>query len=224
MSNKRANSSTNTLAADGEGKNETSLTTKERILDAAIAILGREGFQALTTRAIAREASVNQALINYHYRNKGNLLLELSYTLDRGKYARQSTMYHEPYVPLSQKWRQAVEFYRQDLADGFVRVNRELQHIATTDPAIAESIVARQQRWVALLEEVAESYLPPLNIQVSPAYVASVITSFWQGMDTRLLLGYWTEEDRIFEVLDFIGDWLEAREREYGVSTRAQED
>jgi AcrR family transcriptional regulator len=224
MSSEQSDPGSNMLAAGSDGKGDSPLTTKERILDAAVTILGRDGLQALTTRAIAREASVNQALINYHFQTKDNLLLELSHSLESGKYARQWTMYHEPGVPLSQKWRQAVEFYRRDLADGFIRVNGELQHIAVTDSAIAESISARQERWVSLLGEVAEAYLPPLDIHVSPAFIASAITSFWLGMNARLLVNDGDNGAQIFEVLDFIGDWLEEREREYAVTSRAQED
>ena len=195
------------------------LSTRESILDAAMTILGRDGMQALTTRAIAREAGVNQALINYHYQTKSNLLLEIARAMETEKYARQSTMYHEEGVPLSTKWRQAVEFYRQDLADGYIRLNQELSYLAITNAAVAEAIAARNRRWLALLEDVAEAYLPPLKIDISPSYVADAIGSFWFGMDQRLLFNVTNSEGEIFEILESIGDWLEERERQYGINS-----
>ncbi|MCX7027421.1 MAG: TetR/AcrR family transcriptional regulator [Spirochaetes bacterium] len=49
-------------------------TTRERILGAAIAVIEREGTDKATVRAIAAEAGVNVAAINYHYRSKEELM------------------------------------------------------------------------------------------------------------------------------------------------------
>jgi len=48
-------------------------TTKEKILEAAGDIFGREGFKATTIRRIAEVAQVNVAAINYHFRDKQGL-------------------------------------------------------------------------------------------------------------------------------------------------------
>ena len=48
-------------------------TTKAKILDAAYRRLAREGYAALSMREIARDAGVNHALINYHFRSKDQL-------------------------------------------------------------------------------------------------------------------------------------------------------
>lgn len=52
---------------------EHSQTTKERILEAAADIFGKEGFKAATIRRIAEAAQVNIAAINYHFRDKEGL-------------------------------------------------------------------------------------------------------------------------------------------------------
>lgn len=49
--------------------------TREALLAAAITIFGRDGFHAASTRAIAREAGANQALIGYHFGGKQGLYL-----------------------------------------------------------------------------------------------------------------------------------------------------
>jgi AcrR family transcriptional regulator len=48
--------------------------TKERILDAAEALLAQEGFAGVTMRAIATSADVNLASINYHFGSKEALI------------------------------------------------------------------------------------------------------------------------------------------------------
>ncbi|MGB5232181.1 MAG: CerR family C-terminal domain-containing protein [Desulfoprunum sp.] len=48
-------------------------TTKEKILEAAGDIFGREGFKATTIRRIAEAARVNVAAINYHFGDKEGL-------------------------------------------------------------------------------------------------------------------------------------------------------
>jgi TetR/AcrR family transcriptional regulator, regulator of cefoperazone and chloramphenicol sensitivity len=49
--------------------------TRESILAAAMEVFGRDGFSAASTRAIARAANTNQALIGYHFGNKQRLYL-----------------------------------------------------------------------------------------------------------------------------------------------------
>lgn len=49
------------------------LPTKERIIDVAGAIFGKEGFKAATIRKIAKAAHANVAAVNYHFRDKEGL-------------------------------------------------------------------------------------------------------------------------------------------------------
>ena len=56
-------------------KQKKGYTTQERLLEAAVDIFGRHGFEAATTRLIAREAGVNIAAIPYYYKGKEGLYL-----------------------------------------------------------------------------------------------------------------------------------------------------
>lgn len=49
---------------------------KERILNSTLYIIGKEGFQNVTTRKIAAAADVNIASINYHFGSKDNVINE----------------------------------------------------------------------------------------------------------------------------------------------------
>jgi AcrR family transcriptional regulator len=51
--------------------------TKERILNVANKLFGIQGYHATSIREIAKEAEVNIAAINYHFKNKENLYSEL---------------------------------------------------------------------------------------------------------------------------------------------------
>ena len=53
---------------------EAQATTRSRILEAALVVIERDGAERATVRAIASEAGVNVAAINYHYRSKDELL------------------------------------------------------------------------------------------------------------------------------------------------------
>jgi AcrR family transcriptional regulator len=51
--------------------------TAQRLLDAAIRVLGRDGYRALTFESIARESGENPALIRYHFGSKAGLIAVL---------------------------------------------------------------------------------------------------------------------------------------------------
>jgi len=189
------------------------IETRERIMQAAISILGRDGYQRLSTRAIARGADANLALMNYYFGSKQGLLLAIYDSLEREKFARQDAMYAAVDEPLSAKWRRAVDFYRQDLADGFVRLQHELNVQGYHDPVIAERARERILTWSALLREVAEHSFPQLGIDLPPELAVSALFSFWYGMEAQHLLGMTEQEGHFFEILNRIGDWLEAQER-----------
>jgi TetR/AcrR family transcriptional regulator, regulator of cefoperazone and chloramphenicol sensitivity len=54
-----------------------SVSTRQKILLAAIDIIEKKGLHAATVRAVAEAAGVNLASINYHFRTKGKLLEEV---------------------------------------------------------------------------------------------------------------------------------------------------
>jgi AcrR family transcriptional regulator len=58
-------------------------STRDRIVAATIVCLERAGMQSLTVRAIAEEAGVNVAAINYHFGSKSLLIEE---TLKRSRH------------------------------------------------------------------------------------------------------------------------------------------
>ncbi len=176
-------------------------------------MLARDGFPGLTARNIAAEAGTNLALLNYHYGTKERLLLALFEALNAERLARQRAMYAVQPEPLSAKWRKATEFYRQDLAAGWVRVLNELIAHGYSNPRVGKLVRDQTRQWRDLISSVAANGLPALGVDLPPAYVGSVVASFWLGMESQHLIGASEEEGHFFAILDAIGDWLEARER-----------
>src|SRR5215472_5471739 len=56
---------------------ETQATTREHIIQAAYRVLTKQGYDATTIKAIAREAGVAPGLLHYYFANKDELLIEV---------------------------------------------------------------------------------------------------------------------------------------------------
>lgn len=186
--------------------------TSDLILDAAFRILARDGYQGLTARSVAEEAGTNLALVSYYFGGKKGMLLALYDRLERERFRRQKQMYDDPHEPFSAKFRRALEFYRQDLADGFVRVHHELQAQGFAEPKLAHRAKQRVMNWSELLQDVAATYLPDLGVSLPADRLVAGFAAFWYGMEQHHLLGVEESEVPYFALLEGIADWLEARE------------
>lgn len=202
-------------AAVGEPRKATA----DRILQGAIRVLKRDGFAALSARSIAAEAGTNLALLSYYFGSKEKLLLAVFEELDEGRLERQRRMYEDPALSLSEKWRQAVAFYRRDLADGYVRILQELTAYGYSNPIIGARVRRRMAGWRDLLEDVIGRYTGELGLDADPRLVASAVVSFWYGVEEQHLAGVSERDGRFFELLDAVGDLLKARERARGRRT-----
>src|SRR3954469_20562905 len=120
--------------------------TKAKILDAAFRRLAREGYAALSTREIAKDAGVNHALINYHFRTKDQLVIDVLDEANRQLLQRQQQMYRGP-GGFAEKWAEARRFYDSDLASGFVRVQAELWAASMSNAGLREKFLPRIRAW-----------------------------------------------------------------------------
>jgi AcrR family transcriptional regulator len=189
--------------------------TKTKILDAAFQRLAREGYAALSMREIAMDAGVNHALINYHFRSKDQLVITVLDHANQRLLERQSRMYSAP-GGFAEKWARAREFYRSDLASGFVRVQAELWAASLSDPVLKEKFIPRIRAWkkivadgvgeaLARLEADGVKLPPPFSAQV----IATWISQFWIGMEFADLLGEKREQAANRAALDAVETLLE---------------
>ena len=169
--------------------------TKVKILEAAFRRLTREGYAALSMREIARDAGVNHALINYHFRSKDQLVIAVLDEANRRLLERQKRMYGAP-GGFAEKWAQARRFYQGDLASGFVRLQAELWAASLADAGLREKFLPRLVAWkevvrgavsdaVAILAKNGVKLPPPFDAEV----IAVWISEFWLGMEFVDLIG-----------------------------------
>jgi AcrR family transcriptional regulator len=197
--------------------------TKDKILDAAFQRLAREGYARLSVREIARDAGVNHALINYHFRSKDQLVIAVLDEANRRLLERQSRMYAEP-GNFADKWAEARRFYKGDLASGFVRMQAELWAASLSNPSLREKFLPRLVAWrkvvlgavrdaVATLEESGVALPPPFTADV----IATWISEFWLGMEFVDLIGGRAEHREHRAALDAMEkllQWLDEKAKE----------
>jgi AcrR family transcriptional regulator len=193
--------------------------TKAKILDAAYRRLANEGYAALSIREIAKDAGVNHALINYHFRSKEQLVIAVLDGANRELLARQQRMYAAP-GNFAEKWAQARAFYQGDFASGFVRVQAELWAASLSNPGLREKFLPRLRAWrdvvlgavreaVATLEAHGTKLPPPFTAEV----IATWISEFWLGMEFVDLIGGTAERRQHRAALDAMQVILEALDR-----------
>jgi AcrR family transcriptional regulator len=173
--------------------------TKAKILEAAFRRLAREGYAALSMRQIAKDAGVNHALINYHYRSKDQLVIAVLDAANRQLLERQHRLYRSP-GGFAEKWAAAREFYRGDLASGFVRMQAELWGASLANPELRDKFLPRILAWKhVVLEGVTEALAVlkgcGVKLPFSAEVIATWISEFWLGMEFADLLG--TPEDKL---------------------------
>lgn len=190
--------------------------TRERILDATFRRLVSEGYAALSVREIAKDAGVNHALINYHFRSKDQLVIDVLDAMNQRLLARQASMY-ESGGGFAQKWASARRFYEGDLESGFVRLQAELWAASLSNPGLREKFLPRLLAWKKLVlgavREALEALeaggkkLPP---PFTPEVIACWISEFWLGMEFADLLGVEEEKLRHRAALDAVQFLLES--------------
>lgn len=203
--------------------------TRERILDATFRRLVAEGYAALSVREIAKDAGVNHALINYHFRSKDQLVIDVLDAVNQRLLARQASMY-EGDEGFAQKWASARRFYQDDLASGFVRLQAELWAASLSNPGLREKFLPRLLAWkklvlgavreaLAAYEATGAKLPPPFTAEV----IACWISEFWLGMEFADLLGVKEESLAHGAALDAV-QWLlqslDAKLAEPSVPTR----
>ncbi len=189
--------------------------TRSKILDAAFRRLATEGYAALSVREIAKDAGVNHALINYHFRSKDQLVIEVLDAANRRLLARQSAMYGAP-GGFADKWRQARRFYETDLGSGFVRVQAELWAASLSNAELREKFLPRLLAWKQLVTGVVREALAAAKrhgIVLPAIFTAEVIAcwlcEFWLGMEFADLLDVKDEQRAHRQALDAVQSLLE---------------
>ena len=198
--------------------------TRAKILDAAFRRLATEGYAALSVREIAKDAGVNHALINYHFRTKDQLGIAVLDAANQRLLARQAAMYQGP-SGFAQKWAEARRFYESDLGSGFVRVQAELWAASLSNAELRDKFLPRLLAWKQLVFEAVREALAAAKAQgvelpraFSAEVIACWICEFWLGMEFADLLGVKEEQLTHRAALDAVQSLLEALDARTGAA------
>lgn len=193
------------------------LPMREAIVEAAGRCIVARGHAALSTRAVATEAGVNQSLIHYYFGTKERLTLAVLERMNQALLKRQTEMFESP-GSVADKWAQACRFYESDLRSGYVRLLTELSALGVSNPAIGAEVRKMRGQWRALLERAVGDALEQFGIRsISAEQVAAYLVGFWYGMEMEMMLGLPEEESHYWASLAaFEGflRWLETRHRD----------
>lgn len=132
------------------------------LLDAALAVIAREGLAGASTRAIAEEAGINKAMLHYSFADKEALLLAvLAHILDDVRSTLQQAAADAPRSPSERMAAMMRAYWRHvEATPALQRVQYELTLHALSQPA--QAALARRQ-YAGYVDTVSSAVGVPLG-------------------------------------------------------------
>jgi AcrR family transcriptional regulator len=181
--------------------------TEEAFLDAAERLLVSVGHAGISTRALAEEAGANHGLVHYYFGSMENLLARVLERFTERMIERQRTMYAEPGVPFSEKWRTAMRYLDADRE--YQKVWYELQALAWNRPELRERVAHVDAEWRGVLSEALAEPRERYGIDMPLEALVSLVITFNEGIIFERLSGIETGQQAL---LDWIDGWMASRE------------
>lgn len=178
-------------------------TTKQKIVDAALATLKEEGFAGTSARAIARRGGFNQALIFYHFGTLNDLLLEALDQTSASRMERYSAELKSAHSP-AEKMEAAASLYREDLASGHITVLSEMIAGSLSRPDLGPEILARMRPWIEFAREMLAEGLKQTAMEqfIDPHALAVAMVALYLGVDLISHLGDHAEVQELFQLAE----------------------
>jgi AcrR family transcriptional regulator len=174
--------------------------TRERILQAGLESLKRNGFAGSSTRAIGAVGGFNPALIHYYFGNLHGLFVAALEHASEQRLGR-----HRERLESASTIADLIEaldvIYREDRESGFIRVVSEMVAGSVAHPELGPRVVELMQPWVELAEEGAQRALAgsPFESVVTARELATAAVTFYLG--TNLMTQLVPEEAGVDELL-----------------------
>jgi AcrR family transcriptional regulator len=193
-----------------DGRRARGVDKRELILDAAAELIGRVGYAAASTRAVAAAAGVPLSLVHYHFGSRAGLLTAVLERENSRLLERQRELFAGP-GSLADRWRAAADYFEEDLASGYVRLLWELWAAGLCDPELAERWRAAVDGWVSLIEETIDAWALKHDrpLPLPAASLANLVAIVYHGMETQLLADGGRDLRGHRELLATIGDAIE---------------
>ena len=135
---------------------------REQILDAALAVLARDGISGVSMRAVAREADLSLGLANYHFEDKHGLLIA---ALERIADADAAIVAPRPDTDPEADLRRALHLVAADeyLGVDYLALRLQLWSLAGVDPRYAAINQRAQAAYLAGLAGLLAAARPDLD-------------------------------------------------------------
>jgi AcrR family transcriptional regulator len=161
-----------------------------RLLEAAETCLLRDGYAALSTRAVAEAAQTPLSQIHYHFGSKQGLVLALL-EHQNSKLLRRQTATFARDAPLSARWLQACDHLEEDLQSGYVRVLQEIIAAGYSDAEVAKAAREMLMGWNLLLTQLAAEAGAKLGRMgaLTSEEVGCLVGLAFLGAESMILLG-----------------------------------
>jgi AcrR family transcriptional regulator len=188
--------------------------TGTAILEAAKAVLHRNGYSGLSMRDVAADAGVPLSQIHYHFGSKQGLVLALFEYLNAQLLDRQNAMFHDKSLKISEQWDRACDYLDEDIASGYVRVLQELIAASWVDRAVADVVRTGLFGWfdlIVVLARKAERELGGFG-PFSPEEVGALVSSAFIGAESLYLLGAEGKDVPVRRALRRVGDLIRIAE------------
>lgn len=128
-------------------------STRERILDAAVATLAAQGFSRTTARAVASTGGFAPGVIYYHFADLEDLFVATAQYTSTARLVRyqERTAGVTGAVDLLNRLR---ELYQEDQSSGHIAAVQELVAAATSSTRLAEQVREHRAQWQAMAEDL----------------------------------------------------------------------
>ncbi len=188
--------------------------TKTVLLEAAKSVLRQSGYSKLSTRDVASVAGVPLSQIHYHFGSKQGMVLALFEYLNAQLLDRQSLLFSDTSLKLSEQWDRACDYLDEDIVSGYVRVLQELIAASWADAPVAKVVRAGLMGWLNLIADLArraERELGGLG-PFSAEEVAALVGCAFIGAESHYLLGVEKRGIPVRQSLRRFGDLIRFRE------------
>ena len=193
-----------------DGRRARGVDKREQILDAAAGLIGRVGYAAASTRAVAAAADVPLSLVHYHFGSRAGLLTAVLERENSRLLERQRELFAGE-GSLADRWRTAAGYFEEDLASGYVRMLWELWAAGLSDPELAERWRRSVDGWIELIAETLAAWEleHDRTLPLPAGTLAGLVAIVYHGIETDLLADDGRDLRGHRQLLGALGDVIE---------------
>ena len=182
-------------------------------MDAVRGLLIDEGHAVLSSRRITDRAGESHGSIRYHFGSLESLVVATAERETVRLTERQREMYSSR-ASFREKWRQAADFFEDDLASGYPKLLAELSALAWNVPGCRPGMQRLIEAWTDVLTAAVTDAVDAHGLDVDDRVVRGVvglIRTSQAAMFMERLVGVDVGHKEIWELGERVFDWLEER-------------